>query len=321
MAAQRHSVEDLARLSGPWDEAVGRTPGVDGFCSATPWSFAAATSFLHAEPPVLVGDGTGFCGLRAARGDDGARVLVGLDPVWGFASPVVGPARAAADALVGRLDGEEFAWALLTGQRRDTPLVTWIVRALERTHRLLRGPTQERLQIDLSGGVEGWMARRSPRFRQQLRRVQTGAEERGVRVHDVSAMEPDTLFDRILEIEARSWKGSELTGLADEDLAGFYRQVSGRLAGRDQLRALVAEVDGLDAAFILGGVRGSTYRGLQLSYTEAAAPLGLGHLLQLEQLRRLPGEGITRYDLGMDMPYKRRWADDVDETFAIVIAA
>jgi CelD/BcsL family acetyltransferase involved in cellulose biosynthesis len=320
VAVQRFSVDELEQLVPHWDAAVDRTPGVDGFCSAAPWSFSAATSFPHADPPVLVGDGTAFCGLRIVRSQEVGQVLVGLDPVWGFASPVVGPPRAAAEALVARLALDDFAYALIAGQRADSALTGWIVRLLEDSHRLLRGPVQERLQVDLSDGVDAWMGRRSSRFRQRLRHLCSDAERRGVRFHDVSAMGPDALFDRILAVESRSWKGTEATGLADEDLAAFYRQMTVRLAARDQLRVLVAELDGADAGFILGGIRGSTYRGLQLSYAEAAAPLGLGHLLQFEQLRRLPGEGITCYDLGMDMPYKRRWADAVDETFAVVIA-
>ena len=319
MTAQQFSVDDLERLAGPWDAAVERTPAIDRFCSATPWSFAAAGSFPHAGHPVLVGDGAGFCGLRPVDTGDGGRALVGLDPVWGFASPLVGPPRAAAQALAQRLSLGRFSYAEIPGQRADSELTAWVVHLLEGSYRLLRGPTQERLQIDLAGGVDPWMARRSARFRQRIRRLRADADARGVRIEDVSAMAPDALFDRILAIEARSWKGQEWTGLADPALAAFYRQMVARLAVRDQVRVLVAVIDDVDAGFILGGVRGATYRGLQLSYTEDAARLGLGHVLQHEQLLRLPAEGITCYDLGMDMPYKRRWADRVDETFTVVV--
>lgn len=317
MAAQRFTAEDLSMLARPWDDAVRETPDIDGFCSSTAWSFAAAESFPEAGPPTILGDGRAFCGLRSAAGADGQRVLLGLDPVWGFASPLVGPPAAAATMLAARLELEPFDHAVVTGQRTDSLLAAWIVRTLEDRFRLLHGPVQERLRIDLAGGVEGWLARRSPRFRQRARRLQRAGD--GVCFVDVSALPPDELIDRLIDVEHRSWKGRQGTGLASSGLAAFYRQVAARLAAREQLRALIARRGDTDVGYILGGVRGPLYRGLQLSYTEDVRDLAVGHRLQLAQLGRLEVEGIETYDLGMDMEYKRRWADRVDETFAIVV--
>jgi CelD/BcsL family acetyltransferase involved in cellulose biosynthesis len=39
----------------------------------------------------------------------------------------------------------------------------------------------------------------------------------------------------------------------------------------------------------------------------------------MAQIRRLADEAIVTYDLGMDMEYKRRWADRSDDTFAVVV--
>ena len=315
---QRFSAADLGTIGRQWDAAVDRTPDVDRFCTSTFWSFAAATSFPEVDPPVVVGDGAAFCGLRSATTSEGATVLVGLDPIWGFASPAVGAPRTAASMVAGRLSIEEFRYAVVTGQRADSPLTACIVRALDRSFRLLRGPVQERLQIDLHEGADAWRRRRSGRFRQRLGQLQRRADEAGVEVADVSALPPDELFPRLLAVEAASWKADEGTGMNAPALADFYRQASVRLAGCDQLRVLVGRVDGGDVGYILGGVRGDVYRGMQLSYVRAASDLGIGHLLQLAQIERLQHEGIVTYDMGMDMPYKRRWADRVDETFAIV---
>ena len=319
MTGGRFSVDDLARLTPHWDRAVDRTPDVDGFCSSSLWSFSAATSFPEAGAPVIVGDGEAFGGLRPVSTPDGGRALVGLDPVWGFASPLVGPPIAAAQRLADRLRLEPFDYAVVTAQREDSVLTAAVAHVLDADFRLMRGPVQERLRIDLSGGTAEWWARRSPRFRQRMRRLRDEAGSQAVWFEDVSAMDPDALFERVLAIEAGSWKGRDGTGLAAADLAAFYRQMATRLAGCDQLRALVARRDDADVGYILGGVRGRTYRGLQLSYVEAARDLGIGHLLQWEQLERLALEGSTVYDLGMDMAYKRRWADRVDETIAIIV--
>lgn len=313
------SVDDLARLAPHWDRAVDRTPEIDRFCSSSLWSFSAATCFPDAGPPVLVGDGESFCGLRPVATAEEGNALVGLDPVWGFASPLVGPPMAAARRLADRLRLDRFDYAVVTAQREDSVLTAAVAHVLDADYRLLRGPVQERLRIDLSEGTEAWWARRSSRFRQRLRRLRTEADARGVRFEDVSAMDPDALFDRIVAVEAASWKGREGTGLAAAELAAFYRQMATRLATCEQLRVLLAVQGGTDVGFILGGVRGSTYRGLQLSYAESVRELGIGHLLQWEQLERLGVEGVAVYDLGMDMAYKQRWADRVDETIAIIV--
>jgi CelD/BcsL family acetyltransferase involved in cellulose biosynthesis len=47
--------------------------------------------------------------------------------------------------------------------------------------------------------------------------------------------------------------------------------------------------------------------------------LSLGSLLQARQIAALCDEGATSYDLGMDMPYKRRWAEHAFDTITIAI--
>ena len=42
-------------------------------------------------------------------------------------------------------------------------------------------------------------------------------------------------------------------------------------------------------------------------------------MLQLRQIEALQAEGVERYDLGMDMPYKRRWADRARDTLTLAI--
>jgi CelD/BcsL family acetyltransferase involved in cellulose biosynthesis len=315
----RLELDDLHRVARLWDAAVDRTSGADEFCAASPWSFAAAASFPEAEPPVVLTDGASFAGLRRRDAEDGTRLLVGLDPVWGFATPVVGHPLVAARLLGARLGLEDHDLAVVAGQRHDTLALAGIVQVLGERTRLLQGPAEQRLQIDLGDGFEAWWGRRSSRFRQRLRQIQRRAEEAGVTVVDCSAQPPDDAVDRVLAIEDRSWKAGEGTGLTSPELAAFYRRLAWRLASADQLRLLVARRDGTDIGYVLGGVRRRTYRGLQLSYAAEVAELGIGHLLQLRQLESLQGSGIDTYDLGMDMPYKRRWADRVDETFSLLV--
>lgn len=317
MGASRSSTV-LTETEAAWDRAVDLTPGADEFCASSLWSFAAAESFPDAGQPHILSDGVAFCGMRETTTADGVAVLVGLDPIWGFATPCVGPADAAGRVLAEVMARFPTPVTIIGGQDETSPLTAAIARRLDHSHRLMKGPEETRLRADLSDGVEAWFARRSGRFRQRIRSLERRATARGLHIVDLSAHNPDSVIDRILAVEAASWKGEAGTGLASADLAGFYRAMAWRLARRDALRASVAVLDGSDVGFILGGVRGSTYRGLQLSYVSAEATSGVGHLLQIHQVRAAIDEGLTTYDLGMDMDYKRRWADSEHTTFSII---
>ena len=319
MTVWRIEHEQFETAASLWDAAVDRTPDVDTFCASSTWSFAAASAFPDVAPPVMVTDGVACCGMRSQRTEDGV-VLVGLDPIWGFATPFVGPPLRAATMLATRLDVEDH-WdlAYVAGQREDSELTAALAHVAQGRWDLYRGPEEHRLRADLSEGFDAWFARRSSRSRQRIRRLERDAADAGLTVEDVSAAPPDDVLDRLVAIEAEGWKGQEGTGLTSPDLADFYRSMCARLAARDHLRVLVARLDGQDVGFVLGGVRGDTYRGLQLSYHRDHADLGIGHVLQVAQIRRLVDEAVPVYDLGMDMDYKHRWADRVDTTFGVIV--
>lgn len=319
MTVWRIDAEQLETAASLWDAAVDRTPDVDSFCASSTWSFAAATSFPDVGPPVVVTDGSACCGLRAQPVDDGT-ALVGLDPIWGFATPFVGPPGRAAAMLACRLDLEaDWNFAFVAGQREDSALTAALAQVAHGRWDLYRGPEEHRLRADLRDGFDAWFARRSGRFRQRIRRLERDAIEAGIEIVDLSAAPPDEVVDRLVAIEAQGWKGQEGTGLTSPDLADFYRRMCLRLATRDHLRVLVARLEDDDVGFVLGGVRGDIYRGLQLSYHRDRADAGIGHLLQVAQIRRLVDEAVPVYDLGMDMAYKHRWADRVDTTFGVII--
>jgi len=308
------SVDELA---GQWNEAVAATDGADLFCSSSVWSFAAASSFPLAEPPTVLAEGGAFYGVRRVAAEAG--LLLGLDPIWGFATPVVGPSAAGAQLVAGRLRTRDWDVAALTGQARGMPMTEALISALGDRFVLGVGPEESRLRADLTGGVEAWTVRRSSRFRQRLRQIEERATSAGVDVEDASGHTVDDLLARVIGIERRSWKGEEGTGLADPHLVTFYRHMLRRLQPTGGVRALVARLDGEDVGYVLGGVCGATYRGFQLSHARSAGSLGVGHLLQLHEVRRAAAEGLATYDLGMAMPYKQRWADRVDTTFTLVV--
>ncbi|HUW03947.1 MAG TPA: GNAT family N-acetyltransferase [Acidimicrobiales bacterium] len=297
-----------------YDRAVDAMVGIDRWCSSTDWVLPL-TAAMRPQDPMLLTTDSGWGLFDRATDADGRRILSGVDRVWGFACPVIGEPRVWAEIAEAITDVEHHVF-LVPGLVEASPTWQDALSGLDPTHVLHRAGGITRCRADLREGFERWFGRRSPRFRQTMRRLRRDALHAGLVIEPVDADRASTLLDRLISIEQRSWKGAEGDGLSSPDMAGFYRLVLSRL-GPQRTRCLVARLDGADVGYIVGGVRGPTYRGLQLSATEDVRSLGVGHLLQLDQIERLCDEGIGTYDLGMDIPYKRRWSDETLETTTI----
>ncbi len=323
---QRLSIDDLRAAAPEWNRYVAETPGIDVWCSSTDWVLPLFDTWGQAPAVILRDPALGWAAFGWADLTEGThshrhgRALVGLDPVWGFAATMVGPQPSAlAEAVAGALDDiVDWDAVFLTGLVPGTPMDQAVVEAFGRRHRLFAGPESPRCVADLSSGVEAWWARRSERFRRNLRRARELAFTSGVTMHVMDHEDPDLVMDRIATIEDTSWKGMEGSGLSEERMASAYRAIAHRLSADGRMRACIATHNDIDVGFILGGVREATYRGLQISYAATARHLSIGHLLQDHEVARVATDGITRYDLGMDLEYKQRWADTTELTRTLV---
>lgn len=319
----------LAELERRWahiEAAIDATADIDRWCSGPDWIIPVHTGFgPDAETLLLTDDGPepGFALLARYRLSDGRRMLAGLEPLWGFASPLIAPDVERTVAAVARHLAADDGWDVLVlpgmpMPDRPTSYAARVVAGLGSLGEVRAGQGMTRQVGDLGDGHEAWLARRTPRFRRNLRQANDRAEHHGVTYLDVS--DQQDLFDRLLLIESRTWKGAEESGITSPDMSTTYRAMVERLQVRGRLRAHVARCDGADIGYILGGVRNGRYRGLQLSYTESAEHLSVGNLLQHRQIELLCRNGeATVYDLGMDLDYKRRWADHEVSSFTIVI--
>ena len=264
-------------------------------------------------PIVLEGEGwaAAFSELTL---DDGTPALVGLDRVWAFGAAVVGsptPELAQALASVPR-----WRVAFLPGGAPGGPYEQALVGALlapsaaapssdERAaFTLVAGEPTMRLVAYLD---EDWFARRSARFRQRLRQARARAPIEFVVCDDTID------FGRLLAIETHSHKGLAGSGITSPDMARMYRLLVDQRAAN---RCVIARHRGTDVGFILGAVHHITYRGLQISYVESARAWSVGNLLQWHEVQRHPG---FRYDLGMDVTYKRHWADVEEVSRTVVV--
>jgi CelD/BcsL family acetyltransferase involved in cellulose biosynthesis len=235
--------------------------------------------------------------------------------MWGFASPLVGPDAGS----VLRDAAEELGrpHLLLSGVGRERAEA--LARTLRGHYRLRAVDTTMRFVASLEGGVEGFLARRSRSMRRNLRAAVRRVEAEGVRFEHASpnAEALPALYERILAVEARSWKGVEGVGVDSGSMEAFYRGMLPRLAERGALRVAIARHGGEDVGYLTGGVIDGHFRGLQVSYDQRFERAGLGNCLQLEMIRALVTQGVERYDLGTQSAYKQRWAEEGPTTLHV----
>jgi hypothetical protein len=316
------SLDELDEVRSSFDEAVCNTAGIDHFCSSTDWIVPAARALMPQRAAQIWAAPDAYIALMRGRHPEGFSYLEPLEAMWGLACPVVGRDEATLVEGVTAMCSqplEEWSILVMAGLARDQSLFVSLVSALGPRWRLGLGQPAQRLIVDLREGVDAFLARKSRSFRRTLQRAERGLRETGVRIVAAGESDPEALYARIMAVEARSWKGLEGAGITEGGMHDFYELMLPRLFERGAHRVLFATRDGEDLAYIFGGVRGTGYRGLQFSYAAEHRALGLGNALQLQQMRLLCEEGIESYDLGMDMEYKRRWADYQRETVSLLV--
>lgn len=318
------TIYQLRSRSNEHFEAVGKTPGIDRFCSSLDWLLPAHEAFIPDQPLVLVEDpGNGFVTLARGFNSRIGRYLQPLEASWCLACPFVG---ADVERLVAEFAAsfrEKYTdWDLLylSGIPINSPIYRAILKNFQATNRIGLGHKTRRYIGSLEGGWDAYLSRRKSKFRANMRRSMRRAEEEGITyeyVDSVLESETEELYERILEVEERSWKGMDGTGILDGGMNIFYRIMLPRLARRDGLRVVFARHEGRDIGYVFGGLFEDTYRGLQLSYDDEYSKYSPGNLVQYEMIERLCEEGLLSYDLGSELDYKARWAETSLETITV----
>ncbi len=308
---ERHAFDTLAALGD----------GIDRFCSSSIWGLPAHGAFGGGRHAMVAAASGAYLAL-AVGSSGGLRLAQPLEACWGLGCPIVTDDPKLGAALFFELLAEETArWdvALLSGVVPNTDLYRTLAAGARGQLRVSLGPITRRYRASLTGGVDGFLARRSRHLRKSLRRAERHAVSLGIELEDASAHTHDaTLLERIVAIEAKSWKGRSGQGIDCGPMLAFYTLMLPRLRERGALRLLFAKRGEVDVGFILGGVFANTYRGLQFSFDNELRHVGLGNLAQLEQVRRLCAEGtVSHYDLGAEVDYKARWGEEVMDTVAL----
>lgn len=197
------------------------------------------------------------------------------------------------------------------------------------THRVRIAPHALSPVVDCRRTHDQWLASRSKRIRQRLRRDGKEAFDRLGMTVEFRADDPtrSDLFDRMLAVEQSGWKGREGTAIRDNPAElRFYTAIAGAAAAAGALHlALLWHGDRL-VAFEFGVRGGRRLFLLKVGYDEEFADISAGYLLAAEHIRHcIEQPAIDWYDkMGNGMSpaeYKLRFADHCDVLYRATIYA
>ena len=312
---------DLAAIADDFDREVAATPAIDRFCSTTAWILAASAALMPSRTAFSFrGEHGYFAAMRGVHAA-GFPYIEPVELAWGLAAPLIGrDPEALVDEIVPLLaERRDWQLAILSGMTADGPQRVALDRALPERWERRRGTPTLRHVASLDGGLDGYLSRRSRDLRKAIRKGLRATADAGVTFDAVRSHDPVALYARIQAVEARSWKSRDGVGIHAGPMRAFYDQMLPRLCHLDQQRTIFARQGDLDLGYILGAVFAGEYRGLQFSYDDSNSKLGIGGLLQYHQIAELCADGVGRYDLGTEMDYKRRWAEETLATEMLVI--
>lgn len=331
---EERTLDELRADRLTWDDHVATTEGIDHWCSMSPWMLGVHTAFSHAAATadVLVGVAEdGQLAFARRHLEDGSGALLPMDATWAFGSAIVSSAedtraleRFCRDCAAWLIADPDWRLLACSGIAEGSPLDRALIAAFAPHARVLAGPDTDRCVAALGGGLEAWQARRTRTFRRNIRQAERRAEDAGVTVEIADGLAPHVLVERLHGVEQASWKGVDGSGIESPEMgtlyAGLVLDLSSGPNTRGSLRCAFARLGGRDVGFVLGGVLGDTYRGLQLSFVENIRTLSIGNVLQAHEVARLCADGVGRYDLGMDIPYKRNWGEQLVTTRTLLVA-
>jgi hypothetical protein len=315
---------DITAVADDFDREVTATPAIDRFCSSSAWILAAASALMPPRAPFSFHGTSGYFAAMRGVHPAGFPYIEPIELAWGLAAPLIGrdPAGLAAEVVATLATRRDWQLAIFAGLTAGGPQRRAIERLLPPRWERRRGTSTVRHVASLEGGIDGFLSRRPRELRKSIRKSIRAASTAGVTFVSArvgSAGDAEALYARIQEVEATSWKARDGVGISTGPMRRFYELMLPRLCLTGQQRTVFARAGDHDIGYIFGAVFEGEYRGLQFSYDDEHAQLGIGGLLQYHQILELCGEGVARYDLGTEMDYKRRWAEDVMETEMLVV--
>ena len=149
----------------------------------------------------------------------------------------------------------------------------------------------------------------SPNFRRSLRRAAHSLQELGTLKYERLSPAADRgFFDRLLDVERRSWKWTKGVSLNSAAYGSFYRDLAVLADQRGLLRLWMLSLEGKDIAFDLSVLFAHGLHCLKVGYDQDYWKSFPGGLLKERLLRESFDEGVRSvHMLWGEMDYKQRW--------------
>lgn len=306
--------EELDYSHSVLNQIAGNTDQADPFCCRTEWQFSFHEVFSPHRSLYFRSTHNSIIAFAGYEYPDIGYILEPIESNWLFGCPLLGPDAAA--LLKTLLQEKPLYYAkpfiLLSGLIPGSSVLMKVLTIFKKYYEIIRLEPSVSRCASLSGNVDGYLSRRSANFRRNIRRAALQLADRDVifeRCLPISIEQADETYARMLTVEKTSWKGIGQCGITIQPSRDFYRLMLRRLSLSGMGRVVFAKNGDQDIGFMFGGIATGHYRGLQFSYGEDWSSYSIGNLLQMENVRWLCEEGITRYDLGQTMDYKVRWAE------------
>jgi len=318
---QQLYINEFIPLEQTYNAAVAACAGIDPYCSRTDWILPFHASFTPRAPLHIWQEQESFVVLAQGRVAEDWPLFTSVDSMWGFAAALLG---GQSPRLLGSVCRNSLRQGhlILYGLPDDRAFLYAVASQTTSTHRAFMLNPVSRCVASLQHGLDGFFSRRTRTFRVNARRALKSAEEAGLHFRYIDILNPENIesfYAQILAIERSSWKGLQDEGADKPPMLGFYRHMFERIGPAGLLRAIVAELDGQPIGYIYGAVVNSRFRGLQFSFDDRHRSLSPGNVLQLKMLEWLCHDGCAEYDLGMSVPYKRKWAELEHQTLTVYL--
>jgi hypothetical protein len=303
-----------------WSHLATHTRQQDPFCSSPNWQLSFHEAFSP-QRQLIIRSGSGSLIAFAEKKFSPTNIyLTPIEPHWFFGNPLLGnnAADLLADTLIdlSKCNKSVSPKILIGGIAPEGAVFKKLKKTFRGKFDFYKISSGTQTSASLSGGIDGYLSRRSGNHRRNLKKGAAKAKRIGFsfeRHKPVTAVEAKAIFERMVAVELTSWKGIGDCGMVGGSNEQFYRIMLKRLARSSDARVIFAKNEGRDIGFIFGGMAGNVYRGQQFSFDEDWRSASVGNLMQLEQIIWLCEEGAMRYDmgpfLGQGMEYKRHWTE------------
>lgn len=218
------------------------------------------------------------------------------------------------------------SWDLFQASRilSGSPLSKGLAAFLEGgAWRFCRRRVQPSFLLDLSGGFDEFLANRSSKFRNYLRRKSRTVESLGtVRIaragHELTV---EAAYGDLLQIEERSWKhphGTAISAVSHQQR--FYRSLCGALSEQGSLHLTVMYIGDRPIAYNLGLVHRRRYYYLKTSYDMELRSASPATVFRARLVAMLIAEGVESMDFPAE-PYQweTQWTKDMRWHESVII--